>query len=106
MTVERIFVKEGIKYAELEEFLAKKFEKAGYSHTEIQRTPLGTRLIVYAHKPGLVIVNFNQGKSRDRSHYEDFTNLFGEIRARNPEYLDKYPPDNNRILHNVEELNE
>lgn len=61
MTVERIFVKEGIKYAELEEFLAKKFEKAGYSHTEIQRTPLGTRLIVYAHKPGLVI-----GKSGKR----------------------------------------
>jgi len=42
----------------------------------------------------------------DDYNYEDFTNLFGEIRARNPEYLDKYPPDNNRILHNVEELNE
>ena len=55
MTVEKIFVKEGIKQAEVEEFLAKKFEKAGYSHTEIQRTPLGTRIIVYAHKPGLVI---------------------------------------------------
>lgn len=55
MAVEKLFVKEGIKEAEVEEFLAKKFEKAGYSHTEIQRTPLGTRIIVYAHKPGLVI---------------------------------------------------
>ncbi|MDI6798614.1 MAG: 30S ribosomal protein S3 [Candidatus Aenigmarchaeota archaeon] len=55
MAIERIFVKEGIKKADVEEFLAKRFEKAGYSHTEIQRTPLGTRIIVYAHKPGLVI---------------------------------------------------
>lgn len=55
MAVEKLFVKEGIKEAEVEEFLAKKFEKAGYSHTEIQRTPLGTRIVVYAHKPGLVI---------------------------------------------------
>jgi small subunit ribosomal protein S3 len=55
MAVEKLFVKEGIKEAEVEEFLAKRFEKAGYSHTEIQRTPLGTRIVVYAHKPGLVI---------------------------------------------------
>ncbi|MEK6909446.1 MAG: 30S ribosomal protein S3 [Candidatus Aenigmatarchaeota archaeon] len=55
MAVEKLFVKEGIKVSEVEEFLRKRFEKAGYSHTEIQRTPLGTRLIVYVHKPGLVI---------------------------------------------------
>jgi len=55
VSIEKLFVKEGIKEAEVEEYLAKKFEKAGYSHTEIQRTPLGTRIIVYAHKPGLVI---------------------------------------------------
>jgi small subunit ribosomal protein S3 len=55
MVVEKLFVKEGIKEAEMEEYLAKRFERAGYSHTEIQRTPLGTRIIVYAHKPGLVI---------------------------------------------------
>jgi len=55
MAVEKLFVKEGIKEAEVEEFLAKRFDKAGYSHTEIQRTPLGTRIVVYAHKPGLVI---------------------------------------------------
>lgn len=55
MAVEKLFVKEGIKESEIEEYLAKRFEKAGYSHTEIQRTPLGTRIIVYAHKPGLVI---------------------------------------------------
>jgi len=55
MAVEKMFVKEGIKGSEIEEYLANKFDKAGYSHTEIQRTPLGTRIIVFAHKPGLVI---------------------------------------------------
>jgi small subunit ribosomal protein S3 len=55
MAVEKLFVKEGIKESEIEAYLEKKFEKAGYSHTEIQRTPLGTRLIIYAHKPGLVV---------------------------------------------------
>ena len=55
MGVEKYFIEEAVKEAELEEFLRKKFEKAGYSHTEIQRTPLGTRIIVYAARPGIVI---------------------------------------------------
>jgi len=55
MAVERLFIKEGIKEAQIEEYLRKKFEKADYSHTEIQRTPVGTRIIIYAQKPGLVI---------------------------------------------------
>ncbi len=55
MSIERLFVKEGIKESEVEEYLRSKFEKAGYSHTNIERTPLGTRIIVYVHKPGLVI---------------------------------------------------
>ncbi|MCS7134948.1 MAG: 30S ribosomal protein S3 [Candidatus Aenigmarchaeota archaeon] len=55
MAVEKFFVKEGIKESQLEEFLKEKFEKAGYSHSDIQRTPLGTRIVVYAEKPGLVV---------------------------------------------------
>ena len=55
MAVEKIFIKEGIKESEVEEFLGTMFEKAGYSHTEISRTPLGTRIIVYANRPELVI---------------------------------------------------
>lgn len=55
MSVEDHFINEGIKEAQIEEFLREKFERAGYSHIEIQRTPLGTRIIVYANRPGLVI---------------------------------------------------
>ncbi|MEM5793305.1 MAG: 30S ribosomal protein S3 [Candidatus Aenigmatarchaeota archaeon] len=55
MAIYSYFLKEGLREVQIEEFLKKKFEKAGYSHIDIQRTPLGTRIIVYAHKPGIVI---------------------------------------------------
>jgi len=55
MAIEKTFVNEGIKESQIENFLRKRFDRAGYSHTEIQRTPLGTRIVVYANKPGLVI---------------------------------------------------
>jgi len=55
MTIEKVFVKEGIKESEIEEYLASRFARADYSHAEIQRTPLGLRIVVFAHKPGLVI---------------------------------------------------
>jgi small subunit ribosomal protein S3 len=55
MAIEKTFVKEGIKESQIEDFLRKRFDRAGYSRTEIQRTPLGTRIIVFANKPGLVI---------------------------------------------------
>ncbi len=55
MSIEKTFVSEGIKEAEIEKYFRKKFDRAGYSHIEIQRTPLGTRILIFAHKPGLVI---------------------------------------------------
>jgi small subunit ribosomal protein S3 len=55
MAIDKTFVKEGIKESQIEDFLRKRFDRAGYSHSDIQRTPLGTRIIVYANRPGLVI---------------------------------------------------
>ena len=55
MGVEKLFVKEGVKVQKLEEYLKKRFARAGYSHSEIERTPIGTRIIVYAFRPGVVI---------------------------------------------------
>lgn len=74
MAKEKLFVKEGIREMEVEEFLAKKFEKAGYSHTEIQRTPLGIRMLVYAHRPGLVI---GRSGRRVRDITEEVKKKFG-----------------------------
>jgi len=55
MAQERMFIKEAIRRRDVEEFLGKEFAKAGYSHCDIQRTPLSLRITVYAHKPGLII---------------------------------------------------
>jgi len=74
MAIEKTFVKEGIRESEVEIYLAKRFDKAGYSHTEIQRTPLGIRIIVHAHKPGLVI---GRSGKRITDITEDIKEKFG-----------------------------
>ena len=61
MAIEKMFVKEGIRESQLETYMHERFERAGYSHTVIQRTPMGTRIIVHVNRPGLVI-----GKSGKR----------------------------------------
>jgi small subunit ribosomal protein S3 len=55
MTVERFFIAEKVKELEVKRMLAQELKRAGYSHTDIKRTPLGTRVIIYAMRPGLVI---------------------------------------------------
>jgi len=55
MALERRFIKEAIRNKDVEEFLSSEFDRAGYSHSEIQRTPLSIRITVFAHKPGLII---------------------------------------------------
>lgn len=55
MAEEKRFIKAAIRSKDVEEFLASEFHKAGYSHSEIQRTPLTMRITVYAHRPGLII---------------------------------------------------
>lgn len=53
--IERQFVTQKIKEYQIQEFIAKNLARAGYSHTEIKRTPLGEKIIVYTTRPGLVV---------------------------------------------------
>jgi small subunit ribosomal protein S3 len=55
MSYVKHFIKESIKKAEIDEFLWKEFERAGYGGVDITRTPLGTNVVIYATRPGLVI---------------------------------------------------
>ncbi len=55
MTVERFFIEEAKKAQQIEDFLKKELDVAGFSHAEVKRTPLGTRIIIHALRPGLVI---------------------------------------------------
>jgi small subunit ribosomal protein S3 len=49
------FIIESKKKTEIDEFLQKKLEKAGYGGVSISKTPLGTHIVIYAMRPGLVI---------------------------------------------------
>lgn len=55
MPVERTFIKLGLKRMELEEFLARELGRAGYGGASIRRIPTGTRVALYAERPGMVI---------------------------------------------------
>jgi len=55
MPLHNYFVKENARRAEIDEFLSQELKRAGYSKVEMNKTPLGTRVVVYAAKPGLVI---------------------------------------------------
>ncbi|MEM5804393.1 MAG: 30S ribosomal protein S3 [Candidatus Aenigmatarchaeota archaeon] len=53
--IEKKFIKENLRLLQVDEFLSKEFARAGYSHSDIQRTPLSMRITVFAQKPGMVI---------------------------------------------------
>lgn len=53
--IEKDFVTEGLKRTRIDEFLESELERAGYGGMEIQVTPLGTMVVVYAERPGMVI---------------------------------------------------
>lgn len=53
--IEKEFIAESLKRAEIDEFLEKELERAGYGGMDIQLTPLGTMITIYAERPGLVI---------------------------------------------------
>jgi len=55
MAVVKHFITESIKKTEIDEFLQKKLERAGYGGVTISKTPLGTHIVIYAMRPGLVI---------------------------------------------------
>jgi len=55
LPIHKYFVKENARRAEIDEFLSQELKRAGYSKVEMNKTPLGTRVVVYAAKPGLVI---------------------------------------------------
>ncbi len=49
------FIGESLKKTSVDEFLWKEFEKAGYGGVDITKTPLGTNVVVYAMRPGIII---------------------------------------------------
>ncbi|MFH1471181.1 MAG: 30S ribosomal protein S3, partial [Candidatus Micrarchaeota archaeon] len=55
MAIERKFIEDSINRHRVAEFLEKELDRAGFSHVEIQRTPMVTRIAVSVTNPGRVI---------------------------------------------------
>jgi small subunit ribosomal protein S3 len=55
MSIVKRFITEAIKKTEIDEYLQKKLERAGYGGVNLSKTPLGTHVVVYAMRPGIVI---------------------------------------------------
>src|SRR3989338_11558707 len=52
---ERTFIEQGLRKVELDRYLAKELDKAGFTKTEIIKTPLVTRIVVNVTRPGIAI---------------------------------------------------
>ena len=72
--IERVFVKESVKKVLIDEYFKKELSRAGYSHCDIRKTPIGTKIIIYAEKPGFVI---GRRGSRIRELTETLAKEFG-----------------------------
>ncbi|MEM0093403.1 MAG: 30S ribosomal protein S3 [Thermofilum sp.] len=48
-------VSQGIKYMMLHEFLERKLVRANYVYAQFFKTPIGTKVIIYAGMPGIII---------------------------------------------------
>ena len=55
MSSTKHFIEESIRKTGVDEFLWKEFDRAGYGGVDITRTPLGTNIVVYAMRPGIII---------------------------------------------------
>ena len=55
VNIKKYFLQLGFTRLKVDEFLAKNFMRAGYSRVDVIKTPLGTRVIIYADRPALII---------------------------------------------------
>jgi len=53
--IEKNFVSHNLKEFKIQEFIINEIGTAGYSHIEIQKTPLGEKVIIYTSRPGLMV---------------------------------------------------
>jgi len=55
LSVTKYFIKDVSRRLEIDELLQNDLKRAGYSHVELTKSPVGTRVVIYASKPGMVI---------------------------------------------------
>ena len=53
--IERKFIAQTIKELQIQEFIQSHLKNVGHSHTKMQRTPLGEKIVIFASRPGLIV---------------------------------------------------
>lgn len=53
--IEREFVEQKKKEFQVQEFVSETLKNAGHSHTRLQRTPLGEKVVIFTSRPGLIV---------------------------------------------------
>ncbi|RLE77611.1 MAG: 30S ribosomal protein S3 [Thermoprotei archaeon] len=55
MSVKKTFINQGLRLMEINEYLSRRLSRAGYIDVQIFRTPVGTRVVIFAERPPMVI---------------------------------------------------
>jgi len=55
VTTAGAFLQRGLQYMELNAFLSRRLAHAGYVDVQFYRTPIGTRVVIFAFRPAIVI---------------------------------------------------
>ncbi len=53
--IERKIIEQNVKEFQIEEYIKINLKRVGYSHTKLQKTPLGDKVIIHASRPGLIV---------------------------------------------------
>ncbi|MBI4150419.1 30S ribosomal protein S3 [Candidatus Woesearchaeota archaeon] len=53
--IERNIINQRMKEFQIEEYIFANLKNAGHSHTRVQRTPLGEKIIIYTSRPGMIV---------------------------------------------------
>ena len=75
MSSTRYFVGNGREYVNIDEYLTKELERAGYGMVELHKTPMGHRVVIYAMRLGMVIGKAGRNIKRLTADLEDVFGL-------------------------------
>ncbi len=53
--IERKIVAQKLKEFQIQEFISQSLRNSGQSHTKVQRTPMGEKIIVFTSRPGMIV---------------------------------------------------
>ncbi len=75
VNVKRYFIEKSMAALKVDEYLARQFYRAGYAGVDVYKTPLGTRIVIYAERPAFIIGKRGQTIRNLATVFEDYFGL-------------------------------